>query len=619
VLDRLSLRGSAVALSVGAGARVEVRASELVGEVIVDGDVSVIEASLRDGGLVVGATGALAGDRLSTTSAPLTVSGGTLELAHAAMIGGDFAVAVESGGSGLLRESVVAGQTDHGIAARGADAELTATDVVITDVRDTMGGGSGVVLDDGAVFRASRLAIIRPGAVAFDVVGSEVDLRGVALIDSGIDTAANMGGGMYVTGGSHVEAVALSAESSRSVGIILFQSSGYFEDLVVLDTASVGTALDGGGFIVASSHVAVERGWIAGSALGGVMVSDPQAQLRLEDVHILDTRSASGSFGRGLSAQTGAKVTLRRVAIEDATADGIFAVRRGASVTGTDVTIRRTRAARAGPLVGIGMGIHVQSGAFVDLKRVEVVESVGFGVVLVYDGSRGRLRDLVVRDTRSWERPALGDSLWGRGIDLQSGAHLTLERAIVSNNRDVGIGLSEDCELVLADVVVRDTQDEGVLGHGGRGLAVYYPSVVRGARVLLERNKEAGLVAFAAGTQIELTDLEIRDTMEATCVATGCPAGGIGLGAYEESDVSIRRFIIADSALLGVQVAELGGLDLESGTVSGSPVGASVDVAGYDIGRLSNDVRYENNGTNLDSAALPVPIRGPTFESEGEM
>jgi len=32
-----------------------------------------------------------------------------------------------------------------------------------------------------------------------------------------------------------------------------------------------------------------------------------------------------------------------------------------------------------------------------------------------------------------------------------------------------------------------------------------------------------------------------------------------------------------------------------------------VQVDGYNIGRLSNDVAYYDNGVNLDSTTLPVP------------
>ncbi len=119
------------------------------------------------------------------------------------------------------------------------------------------------------------------------------------------------------------------------------------------------------------------------------------------------------------------------------------------------------------------------------------------------------------------------------------------------------------------------------------------------------------------GTVLDLEDVVIRTTIETACAPDGCNPAGIGLGAYELAAVSVRRFLIEDNVLAGVQVANDGSLDLSEGIVRGSPIGASVDVDGYDFDRLSDGVRYEDNGTNLDSSSLPVPSRGAILDSTG--
>ena len=48
-------------------------------------------------------------------------------------------------------------------------------------------------------------------------------------------------------------------------------------------------------------------------------------------------------------------------------------------------------------------------------------------------------------------------------------------------------------------------------------------------------------------------------------------------------------------------------VDLSSGEVRENLIGACVQAAGYDVARLTDDVRYIENGTNLDSVELPVP------------
>ena len=57
----------------------------------------------------------------------------------------------------------------------------------------------------------------------------------------------------------------------------------------------------------------------------------------------------------------------------------------------------------------------------------------------------------------------------------------------------------------------------------------------------------------------------------------------------------------------GAQLAEDGVMDLSDGVISGHPIGVNVQVDGFDLDRLQTRVDYEDNVTNLDSTALPVP------------
>ena len=78
--------------------------------------------------------------------------------------------------------------------------------------------------------------------------------------------------------------------------------------------------------------------------------------------------------------------------------------------------------------------------------------------------------------------------------------------------------------------------------------------------------------------------------------------------------VRLTRFEVRDAATCGLFVAMdpvapgTPSLDVASGVVERSEIGACVQVDGYDLGRLMRDVVYRENGTNLDSTMLPVPI-----------
>lgn len=85
------------------------------------------------------------------------------------------------------------------------------------------------------------------------------------------------------------------------------------------------------------------------------------------------------------------------------------------------------------------------------------------------------------------------------------------------------------------------------------------------------------------------------------------PPAGIALGTYLSGSASLERFRITQNAFIGVQIALDGELSLSDGEVAGNPIGANLQVPGYDIGRLSDRVLYRDNGTNLDAADLYIP------------
>jgi hypothetical protein len=84
-------------------------------------------------------------------------------------------------------------------------------------------------------------------------------------------------------------------------------------------------------------------------------------------------------------------------------------------------------------------------------------------------------------------------------------------------------------------------------------------------------------------------------------------------------ELSINRFAIQDSDTCGVFLADLSAMtfptnvDLTAGAISSSGIGACVQVGGYDVSRLQNDVRYFDNGVNLDTTMLRVPEAPPAL------
>ena len=204
---------------------------------------------------------------------------------------------------------------------------------------------------------------------------------------------------------------------------------------------------------------------------------------------------------------------------------------------------------------------------------------------------------------------------------MQGGASAELTRTALERNRATGLQAITGSALALTDVAIRNTGSQAGDGTLGRGLQVQDGSTVEGTRLLILRACDVGLVAADVGTTIRLSHAAIRETRERACAAGSCEGlgAGHGLGAYAGGRIELTTFLLADSVTCGLQVArgtdrttgtpfpDGGELDLHEGTVSGNAIGANVQLADYDLGRLQDGVVFAGNGRNIDAAELPVP------------
>jgi len=97
--------------------------------------------------------------------------------------------------------------------------------------------------------------------------------------------------------------------------------------------------------------------------------------------------------------------------------------------------------------------------------------------------------------------------------------------------------------------------------------------------------------------------------LAAACASTTCTAtaAGFGLVAHLGAHLRATRLAVRRSDLAGVVVGQAASVDLMDGEIADSPIGANVQVPGYDLARLSNQVVYRDVERALDSTSLPVP------------
>ncbi|RLB52075.1 MAG: hypothetical protein DRJ42_15665, partial [Deltaproteobacteria bacterium] len=201
-----------------------------------------------------------------------------------------------------------------------------------------------------------------------------------------------------------------------------------------------------------------------------------------------------------------------------------------------------------------------------------------------------------------------------RALDVQDGSRLDALRLLTVDNHDVGLfAAAEGTEVSLVDAVIRDTWSTGGPNGLGRGINVQEMARIGGERVRIEGTEEAGLLV-AGGAIGDLRDVEVTDVMLSTCEPGACSETPHGYAVVTLGGaLRLTRFELRDAAVCGIVLAPLAGteevtaVDLETGVVSNSPIGACVQIDGYDLDRLTGGVHYRDNGSNLDSTMLPVP------------
>jgi hypothetical protein len=313
----------------------------------------------------------------------------------------------------------------------------------------------------------------------------------------------------------------------------------------------------GAGVHVQMSASLVLRRALVTRNLGHGVAATSAGRADLADVVVTDTAPEAGSgwFGRGVACAGGASCTLARVELERSDDTGLSGTGDGTTITAEDVTVRDTGATST--TAGRGRGINVQLGAVADLVRVLVTGSSEGGVVALGTGTQLHAVDLTVADPPPSDAPNRG-----RGIDVELGVMAVIERARVEGSRQFGI-------LVL-------------------------------------------------GSSVALEDVSVLGTRAHVCPALGCEvlAAGTALASLRRASVMVDGFVIRDADLCGVQLAGESSLDLRNGLVREAEIGACVQVDGYDLSRLMEDVVYRDNAVNADTTMLPVP--DPSAPISGE-
>jgi hypothetical protein len=329
-----------------------------------------------------------------------------------------------------------------------------------------------------------------------------------------------------------------------------------------------------------ASRVLVER------AVGGAIVSHGAgAYLSLDQALIRDTVKPRTTYGSGLYADEGTIDATRTELVRNRYPSILG--RAGATVALADCVVRDTLEA--------GHADFNRS----TLRATRVLFERGVGTALSATATGGHLilEDVVVRDTA-----ATSEGWWGRAIGVQYNAGLDATRLLVDHNGEIAVAMFDSIAPILTDVVVRDT----AISHPGGGIGILVQDHVNAtfSRVEVVQSHLWGVLANNA--MLHATDLTVRDTQRLECPTCGDRHFAAGLGVLDAT-VDATGFRFANDSVCGVVLFPGAEVDLGHGEVSGNEIGACVQVDGYDFARLSSDVVYRANMSNLSATTLPVP------------
>ncbi|MEM1416496.1 MAG: hypothetical protein AAGH15_16415 [Myxococcota bacterium] len=322
-----------------------------------------------------------------------------------------------------------------------------------------------------------------------------------------------------------------------------------------LDTAPSGATL-----MLAAGTYEVDRFWPRGVSMRGrcAALTSLVAEAGVTRAAVIDVAAGTEGFAlenvrigpapiAGVALRGGGPVTLRGVRIAEVTDRGLH-LAAGAAAEAEDLAIEDTQtpSGTADPEAqGLGRGLDLSGGSTLRARRVTLDRNRRQAAFAGGAGTTLELEDIAVADTRARE----SDGFFGVGLFAFEGARLEARRALLVRQRQTGVvARGPSTELDLSDVVIRDTESRAADGRLGSAVLVIGEASLNLRRALLERNRHVG-IAVEQGASVLLTDLAVRDTRGDA--ATG--GFGIGINLLLGSAV-LERAVVERSRVNGVAV-----------------------------------------------------------------
>ncbi len=472
-------------------------------------------------------------------SPSIDVSGATARtlLRGLRLAGGSDSLTVRDGAHARIEDSIVAGAAGRALRAVGAGTVVETAGVWIDGTQPTASGtlGVGLSIEQGAVLTARRTVVSNSPLAGVFTTGADSQ---ATLSDSVVrDTIGRMGaGGNALYAGRSTVVTAERTLLVRAMGASAIAPGSGAQirliDTVIAGGLDRGLAADGGGSIDAT------RTLVRNARGVGIYAGAAATRVTLTDVAVIDTVAAADlrrGGGVGVGVDTGAHLDATGLRVRRATGIGVLGT-DSATLVISDAVVDATRAIDDS---NGGRGASVEIGASLQATRVRVVDNTEIGVSAIA-GALLELHASVVEGTH-----ARADGQGGRGLAIESGGVLTMDRSHVRNNVEAGLVMvGAATRATLSDSAITDSQPRAN-GTFGRGIEVD-GGRLEATRVLIARHREIGVSIVREGSSARLEDTIITD------VTPGARGFGLGLGVFGHADVEIARVAIEHVAGAGV-------------------------------------------------------------------
>ncbi|MEM7604070.1 MAG: right-handed parallel beta-helix repeat-containing protein [Myxococcota bacterium] len=538
-----------------------------------------------------------------------------------------------TGAGPVVREGEVTFQNLAIVGAEGVGLRaLESANVVVDGVAIAEARSAGLLVSDGARLRAQNLTVF----------------------STRVSAEGTQGRGIQVQSGSTATLSRTQVGFNLEYGVVASESTLRVEDSVIHDTGvSPADDTEGQGMIVVDgAEVTLRRVAIRANHEAGIFAAGNGTSVDVFDADIDDTARNRQTRAAGIAAIREAEVHLERAVIR-ATVDYSVSCTDEARLLARDIVLVGPRRGTAHAL------IRGTTQATIEVERATLVDGTFWAITLT-DQARATFTDLTVRPVEDLS-VALPDGalvVAASALQLDFGAHASLERAHLSGLTGVAVFSSDDSSVRLVDVKVDGVGQapDGVNAiasiRGGtldltrvrlrnvEGSGVYIEDgTINASDLILSTPTGTGPVGFAEGVgarnavvmgtrwrieggfgfgariwnaQTTLGSVTIENVGELSCPAEGClvesiDGFGMGLGVYAESTLSVQRLAIDGAAFCGLHVDETSALSVASGTIANSAVGACLHGDRTQLDALSRTVLFRDNDLNVDTAILPIP------------